>query len=92
VAIVPNQYFSPERHYSLPRLQKKIIDLYDQSTLEDRAKMSYFYLDSLSLIDLNLWDPNSELGDLQLMVLASWMNHEEARAAKMMKVMEREET
>ena len=53
--------------------------------------MSKFYLHNLALTDLNAWDPNSKLGDLQLMDLVSWMNHEEARAAKMKKIMAREE-
>ena len=71
---------------------RQFIDLCDQSTLEDRDKISEFYLHNLALTDLNVWDPNSKLGDLQLMALASWMNHEEARATKMKKIMEREET
>lgn len=53
--------------------------------------MSKFYLHNLALIDLNVWDPNLKLGDLELMALASWMNHEEARAIGMKKVMAREE-
>jgi len=59
---------------------KQFIDLCDQSTLEDRENISEFYLHNLSLTDLNVWDPNPKLGDLQLMALASWMNNEEARA------------
>ena len=70
----------------------QFIDLCYQSTLEDRAKMSKFYLHNLPLIDLNVWDPNSKPGDLQLMALESWMNHEEASSAEMKKVMAREET
>jgi len=31
------------------------------------------------------------LGDLQLMALASWMNHEEAKATKIKRVLAREE-
>lgn len=54
--------------------------------------MFEFYLHNLALTDLNVWDPNSKLGDLQLIALASWMNHEEARAAKMKRIMAREET
>jgi len=50
-----------------------------------------FYLHNLALTDLNVWDPNPKLGDLQLMALESWMNHEEARAIEMKKVMEKEE-
>ena len=60
----------------------QFIDLCDQSTLEDRAKISEFYFhNKAKLTDMNVWDPNAKLGDLQLMDLASWMNHEEARAA-----------
>jgi len=59
--------------------------------LEDREKMFEFYLHNLALTDLNVWDPNSKLGDLQLMALASWMNHEEARATEMKKVMKIED-
>lgn len=70
---------------------RQFFDLCDQSTLEDRAKMSEFYLHNLALIDLNVWDPNAKLGDSQFMALASWMNHEEARATKMKKIMAREE-
>ena len=54
-------------------------------------KMFEFYLHNLAFTDLNVWDPNSKLGDLQLMALASWMNHEEARATEMKKVMKIED-
>jgi len=40
---------------------------------------------------LNFWDPNSRLGYMQLMALTSWLNHEEARAKKVKKVMKKEE-
>lgn len=43
---------------------RKFIDLYDQITFEDMAKMTEFYLHNLALIDLNVWDPNSKLGEL----------------------------
>ena len=69
---------------------RQFIDLYDQSTLEDRAKMSEFYLHNLALTYLNVWDPNSKLGDLELMASTSWMNHEEERATDMKKLMTRE--
>ena len=71
---------------------RQFIDICDQSTLEDRAKTSEFYLHSMALTDMNVWDPNENLGDLQLMVLASWMNHEEERATEMKKILSREET
>lgn len=70
---------------------RQFIDLCDQGTLEDRELFFEFYLHNFALTYLNVWDPNSKLGDLQLMALASWMNHEEARFAEMKKVMEREE-
>ena len=54
---------------------KQFIDLCDQSTLEDRAKMVDFYLHNMALTDMNVLDPNAKLGDLQLMALASWSNH-----------------
>ena len=63
----------PFQHY------KKFIDLYDQSTMEDRVKISKFYLHNLAVINLNVWDPNPKIGDLQLFALASWMSDEEAR-------------
>jgi len=45
--------------------------------------MVEFYLHNMALTDMNIWDPNAELGDLQLMALESSMNHEKSRAAKM---------
>jgi len=69
---------------------RKFIDLGDQSTQEDRAKMDEFYLHNMTLRHLNVWDPNAELGDLQLMALASWMNHEELRAAEMKRILAKE--
>jgi len=71
---------------------RKFIDLCDQSTLEDKANISKFYLHNLALIDLNVWDPNPKLGDLQLMALASWMSHEEVRCKEVKRELEREET
>jgi len=66
------------------------IDLCDQSTLEDRAKMDEFYLHNKALTDKNVWDPNAELGDMKLMALASWMNHEESRAAEIKRILTKE--
>lgn len=39
---------------------------------------------------MNVCDPNAKLGDLQLMALASWMNHEESRATEMKRILARE--
>jgi len=50
---------------------KKFIDLCDQITLEYRTKMADFYLHNMVLIEMNVWDPNAKLGDLQLLALAS---------------------
>ena len=58
------------------------MDLCDQSTSEDKEKMAELYLHNMALIDLKVWDPNAKLGDLQLMAMASWMNHEELRAVE----------
>ena len=71
---------------------RQFIDICDQSTLEDRDKMSMFFLHKLALIYMNVWDPNSKLGDLQLMDFKPWMNHQEERAIEMKKIMAREET
>ena len=39
---------------------------------------------------MNVWDPNARLGDLQLMAMASWMNHEELREAEIRRLMIKE--
>jgi len=49
--------------------------------------MSEFYLHNMALTNMNVWDPNAKLGDLQLMALASWMDHEEEGAAEMKKIL-----
>jgi len=59
--------------------------------MEDREKVVEFYMHNFILTDLNLWNPNSKLGDMQLMELASWLTHEEARAKEVKKVMTKEE-
>ena len=53
--------------------------------------MVEFYLHNMALTDMNVWDPNAKLGDLQLMDLESWMNHEESRAAEMKRILAREQ-
>ena len=59
------------------------MELCDQSTPEDKVEMVEFYLHNMALTDMNVWDPNAKLWDMQLMAMASWMNHEELRATKM---------
>jgi len=39
---------------------------------------------------MNSWDPNTVVGDVQLMAMASWLNHEEKRAAEVQDIMNRE--
>ena len=53
--------------------------------------MAEFYLHNMALTDMNIWDPNAKLGELQLMALASSMNHEKSRAAKMKIILAREQ-
>ena len=45
----------------------QFIHLCDHSSAEDKAKLVEFYLKNMALTDMNLWDPNAVLGDLQLM-------------------------
>jgi len=52
--------------------------------------MAEFYLHNMALTDMSVWNPNAKLGDLQLMALASWMNHEESRATEMKRILVRE--
>ena len=60
------------------------------SSSEDKAKLAEFYLHNLALPNVVSWDPNTTLGDMQLMAFASWLNHEEKRAAEAKVVMNRE--
>jgi len=53
--------------------------LCDNILVEDKAKLAEFYLHNMGLPNMNLWDPNAALGDLQLMAMASWLSHEEKR-------------
>ena len=53
--------------------------------------MAEFYLHNMALTVMNVWDPNARLGDLQLMAMASWMNHEELRAAEIRRFMIKEQ-
>lgn len=66
------------------------MDLCDSSSAEDKAKLSEFYLHNLALPNMNLWDPNVALGDVQLTAMTSWLNHEEKRAAEIRNIMNRE--
>jgi len=52
--------------------------------------MAKFYFHNKALTDKNVWDPNVELGDLQLVAFSSWMNHEESRVVEMKRILARE--
>lgn len=41
--------------------------------------MIELYIHNLILVDMKFFDPNSRMGDVQLMELASSLTHEEAR-------------
>jgi len=66
------------------------MDLCDHNSAEDKVKLEEFYLHNMSLADMNLWDPNVVLGDLQLKAMASWMSHEEKRAIEIKILMAKE--
>ena len=52
-------------------------ELCSTSSSEDKAKLAEFYLHNLALPNEVSWDPNTALGDMQLMAFASWLNHED---------------
>ena len=59
-------------------------------SLEDRAKLSDFYLHNFALPNMNAWDRNIVIGDVQIMAMASWMSHEEKRAVDVRNIIGRE--
>lgn len=70
---------------------RQFIEFCNQTNMEDMEKLVEFYVHNLTLENMNFWDPNSRLGDMHLMALASWMTHEETRVEEVKKVMEKEE-
>jgi len=66
------------------------MDLCNSSSVEDKAKLSEFYLHNLALPNVTSWDPNTVVGHMQLMAMTSWLNHEEKRAIEVKNVMNRE--
>ena len=69
---------------------QQFTELCNISSSGDKAKLAEFYLHNLVLPNVTSWDPNTALGDMQLMAFASWMNHEEKRAAEVKEIMNRE--
>ena len=61
--------------------------LCNNSSSEDKAKLSEFYLHNLAPPNVTTWDHNTVVGDMQFMAFASWLNHEEKRAAEVKEVM-----
>jgi len=43
---------------------RQFIELCDKRTLKEKDKIFEFYLHKFALTDLNVWDPNVNLGDL----------------------------
>jgi len=60
---------------------RQFMDLCGQSSSEDKEKIAKYYLHNMAITNMNVWDPNARLGDLQLMAMASWINHEKLRVA-----------
>ena len=61
---------------------QQFTELCNISSSGDKAKLAEFYLHNLVLPNVTAWDPNTVLGDMQLMAFASWLNHEDKRVAK----------
>lgn len=68
----------------------QFMHLCDHISAEDKAKLAEFYLHNMALTNMNLWDPNAALGDLQLMAMASWMSHEDKMEREIQKMMAKE--
>lgn len=66
------------------------MELCNISSSRDKAKLAEFYLHNLILPNMTAWDPNTSLGDMQLMAFSSWMNHEDKWAAEVKEIMNRE--
>ena len=69
---------------------QQFVDSCNNSSSEDKAKLSKFYLHNLALPNITPWDPNTAVGDMQLMAMTFWLNHEEKRATEVKSVMDRE--
>ena len=65
------------------------MDIYKQANMADQEKTAKFYAHNLVLTNLDTWDPNPTMGDMQLMDLVSWMMNEDTRATEIWWVMRR---
>jgi len=77
----------PQRGISQVQDPQQFTELCNSSSSRDKAKLSEFYLHNLALPNVTSWGPNTVLGDMQLMAFASWLNHEDKRAAEVKEVM-----
>jgi len=68
----------------------QFMHLCDHSLAEDKTKLVEFYLHNMALPDMNLWDSNAALRDLQLMAMVLWMSHEEKRVVEIQKMITKE--
>ena len=55
------------------------MDFYKEDNMVDQAKMAEFYVHNFVLKNLDIWDPNPTMGDMQLMAPTSWMANENTR-------------
>lgn len=45
---------------------------------------------NLVFLDMNMWDPSYQLGDVKLIALASWMNHKENKEEEIKRILTKE--
>ena len=77
-------------HESLPFQDcRQFMDLYKKANMADQEKMAEFYVHNLVLTNLDTWDPNPAMRNMQLMSLITWMMNEDTRAKEIWRVMGR---
>ena len=77
-------------HGSLPFQDcRQFMNFYKKAKMADQEKMAEFYVHILVLTNLDIWEPNPIMGDMQLMALVSWMVNEDTREKEIWRVMGR---
>ena len=77
-------------HGSLPfQYCRQFMEFYKQANIVDQEKIAEFCMHNLVLTNLEIWDPNPTMEDMQSMALASWMVNEDNRAKEIRKFMGR---
>jgi len=66
------------------------VDVCQANIEEERVSICEFYLHNFTLPHPYKWSPNPYVWDVQLMVLASWLRHEDLRETEMKKYREEE--